>query len=109
MTYDVMLTFDLKKDASDKYPDVKEKLEELGFKQNWHDFDCSFINNVSESADEKYKLPENVYLSKFSDTDYASKKELAIFLRDKLKEILNGKFVFLIDKAENEDINGCAF
>jgi hypothetical protein len=110
ITYDVMLTFDLKGASDSEQKAVKKKLkDELGFKTNWQEFDCDFIKDESESVDEKHKLPENTYLSKkFSGTDYVSKKELAEFLRDELKKILNGKFVFLIDDAKDKEINGYA-
>ncbi len=111
ITYDVMLTFDLDGDSGSERKKVEKYLkDELGFKKTWLDFDS---NRTENSIEENYLLPHNTYLSKqFSDRDYVSKKELAVFLKNTLEEVflgLNGSFSFLIDKAENEEINGCAF
>jgi len=111
ITYDVMLTFDLDGDSGSERKKVEKYLkDELGFKKTWLDFDS---NRTENSIEENYPLPHNTYLSKqFSDRDYVSKKELAVFLKNTLEEVflgLNGSFSFLIDKAENEEINGCAF
>lgn len=101
MIYDVMLTFDLK--AFDNYEELKKTLnDELGF------------SVTSEKDGQEYRFPKNTYFAKFSDEKYESKEALTIFLTDELKKIfgelsVNGSCAFLIDKAEESDVNGNAF
>ena len=64
-TYDVMLTFDLHGENSNRDGVVKALKEKWGFETNWQWFDYGAKNNPPESANETHKLTNDTYLAKF--------------------------------------------
>ena len=114
-TYDVMLTFDLHGDDSNRDEVVNALKKEWGFETNWQLFDYDAKNNPPEDGVKTHKLTNNTYLAKFQGSDYESKEALTNYLKSSLKTIFSnekvkGKVCFLIDETRTAaEINGACF